>query len=147
MNDSSPSGPSIGRPPADALRFARGVFLVGSIYGVLMLVPGFFTETLFNVLYPPPVTHPEFYYGFFGTALAFQVVYFLISRDPVRYRPLMAVAVFAKLTFFGACVALAWAGRLALGGPFYGSLGDGILMVLFLIAFVRTSRVPDVKSA
>jgi hypothetical protein len=120
------------------MKFARWVFLLASIYGVAILVPGYFLETLYAQMSPPPLNHAEFYYGFYGTALAWQIVYFLISRDPVRYRPLMLVAVFAKFSFFGACVALVLIGRLAPGSAFYGSMVDGVLMVLFLIAYART---------
>lgn len=118
--------------------FARRVFLIASIYGVIILLPGFFMEAQFNATTPPALTHPEFYYGFYGAALAAQCLYFMISRDPVRYRPLMPVAVFAKFTFFATCIGLYMSGRMGLSGPFYGSLIDGLLMVLFAVAYVKT---------
>jgi hypothetical protein len=122
------------------MQLARWVFLLASIFGVLVLVPGFFLEDLAGELAPPPLNHVEFYYGFYGAALAWQVVYFLISRDPLRYRPLMLVGVFAKLTFFGSCLLLFFARRLPAGGVLYGSIVDGILMLLFLLAYVKTAN-------
>ena len=38
---------------------------------------------------PPLITHPGFYYGFVGCALAWQVAFCFIATNPVRYRPLM----------------------------------------------------------
>jgi hypothetical protein len=119
------------------MKFARAVFLIAAIYGVVILVPGYFLAAKLGELSPPPLTHLEFYYGFYGAALAWQVVYYLISRDPARYRPLMLVGVFAKLSFFGACLVLFHVGLLAPGGALYGSFVDGILMTLFLIAYRR----------
>lgn len=88
----------------------------------------------------PAPNHVEFYYGFYGAALAWQIVYFMISRDPARYRPLMLVGVLAKLSFFGTCVTLFLIGRLEPGGVLYGSLLDAVFMVLFLIAYSRMPR-------
>jgi len=119
--------------------FASRVFLVAGIYGVLVLVPGFFLEAQVGIVSPPPITHPEFYYGFYGSALAWQLVFLMIARDARRFRPLMLVAaVFEKLPFFAACVLLYFDGRLAVGGPLIGSLIDGIWMVLFIVAWYRT---------
>src|SRR5688572_15567328 len=129
------------------ITFARNVFLSASIYGVLILVPGFFTERLLGELAPPPVNHPEFYYGFYGAALSWQIVYFLIARDPVRYRPLMLVGFLAKLSFFGTCAVLYLIGRPPPNEVLLGSLVDGALMVLFLVAYLRMDRIPAARTA
>jgi hypothetical protein len=129
------------------IKFARSVFLIASIYGVLILVPGFFTERLLGELAPPPLNHPEFYYGFYGAALSWQIVYFLISRDPVRYRPLMLVGFLAKLSFFGTCLVLYFIGRLPPNEVLYGSLVDGVLMGLFLVAYLRMDRTSAARTA
>ena len=57
------------------MRFARWVFLISGIYGVLVLAPQYFLEQRLSRDYPPALTHPELYYGFIGTALAFQVLF------------------------------------------------------------------------
>src|SRR4051812_23904673 len=120
------------------MRFARWTFLIAGFYGVLVLVPGFFLEAQLSATEPPPVTHPEFYYGFYGSALVWQLAFFIIAGDPIRYRPLMLVGVLEKLSFFATCMALYAFGRLAAGGPLLGSVIDGIWMVLFLLAWHRT---------
>ncbi len=47
----------------------------------------------------PPVTHPEFYYGFVGLALVWQIAFFIIASDPARYRPIMLAAIPEKFIF------------------------------------------------
>ena len=47
-------------------RFSRIVFLVAGIYGIVVLLPGYFGEKMLAEKMPPAITHPEFYYGFFG---------------------------------------------------------------------------------
>lgn len=121
------------------MKFARWVFLVAGIYGVLVLAPGFFLEKLANDTDPPAITHPEFYYGFYGSALVWQLVFLAIWRDPVRLRLLMPIAVVEKFAFFSACLALHFTGRMNIGGPFLGGMIDGVWMVLFSLAW-RASR-------
>lgn len=120
------------------MKFAKTVYWTAAIYGILVLLPGFFLEAQFNRTSPPELTHPEFYYGFYGSALVWQFAFILIARDPARYRPLMLVSVLEKASFFVACLLLWSSGRLGMIGPLYGSLIDGVWMVLFAIAWMRT---------
>jgi hypothetical protein len=121
------------------LKFARRVFFVAGIYGLLVLVPQYFTEARTGRNFPPPITHPEFYYGFVGTALAFQLAFLVISRDPTRYRALMLPSVVEKATFGVATLVLFAQQRLA---PFVLAFGmiDLLFGVLFLVAYTRTPR-------
>lgn len=128
------------------MQFARWVFLIAGIYGVLILVPGFFLEHQASAMTPPTITHPEFYYGFYGSALAWQFVFFAISREPRRLRHLMLLSVFEKVTFFGACLALYLTGRLAIGGPLIGALIDGVWMILFIFAWIRSHPSRDLAA-
>lgn len=123
------------------MTFARRMFLIASIYGVAALLPQYFLEARLGRDFPPPITHPEHFYGFIGLALVWQAAFFLISRDPVRYRPLMAVAVLEKLSFGGATVALHVLGRIAAPVLVVG-LVDLSLAVLFALAFFRTPGIP-----
>lgn len=61
----------------------------------------------------PPVAHPEFYYGFVGVALAWQVAFLIIASEPARYRPLMLPAILEKLSFGIAAIILVALGRTA----------------------------------
>ena len=51
------------------MKFARIVYSAAGVYGVLALAPLYFLFGLLGRVDPPPVTHPEFYYGFAGVAL------------------------------------------------------------------------------
>src|SRR5262245_42244028 len=89
--------------------------------------------------FPPPITHPEHYYGFIGVALAWQVLFLIIAKDPVRYRLAMIPATLEKLSFGVACVVLYIQGRLSavvLGA----SILDLILAVLFVVSYLATAR-------
>jgi hypothetical protein len=119
------------------MRLARWIFLIAGIYGVLVLLPGFFVE-----LAGRPQAQPEFYYGFLALALVWQQVFFAIARDPAGLRWLMPVAVLEKAAFFAPSVALHIAGRLAVSGPFIGAMIDGVWMVLFAVAWRATRQAP-----
>jgi len=124
------------------MKFAQRVFLVAGLYGVVVLAPLFFLEEFWGSQFPPPVAHPEFYYGFVGAVFAWQLVYLLISRDPARYRPLMLLAILAKASFGVAMLVLLALGRvpasLALGATI-----DLVFAVLFACAYVATRSASD----
>ena len=117
--------------------FAKRVFLAAGIYGLVVLIPQYFLEDRTGRDFPPPITHPEYYYGFIGVAIAWQIIFLLISRDPLRYRPIMLVAVFEKASFALPAVALYLSGRLGTQMLAAGII-DLILGVLFFLAYTRT---------
>jgi hypothetical protein len=113
------------------MKLARWIFLIAGLYGVLALTPALFVA-------PPAGTAPEFYYGFLGLALVWQFAFFVIASDPARYRSLMLIAVLEKLSFFATCLALYFAGAMAIGPIFAGGMIDGTLMALFTLAWLAT---------
>jgi hypothetical protein len=126
------------RPGIDpALRHVRWIFLAAGSYGVLALAPGFLVKEELVVTTPPVITHPEFYYGFCGAAMVWQIAFFLVATDPIRFRPLVALSILEKLSFFGTCLVLFLTGRLTPGAPLLGGAIDGLWMTLFAIAWVR----------
>jgi hypothetical protein len=124
---------------------ARRIFLIAGIYGLAVIVPPYFMEARIGRVdplgaTPPAITHPENYYGFLGVTLAWQLAYLVIASDPLRYRPLMLVAVIAKWSFVAAVAMLYWQGRVA--GPVLGfATIDFVLGLLFLLAFRRLGRL------
>ncbi len=50
--------------------FAKRVFLVAGVYGLAVLFPQYFMEGQTGRDFPPPINHPEYFYGFIGVALA-----------------------------------------------------------------------------
>lgn len=123
------------------MRFARLVYLIAGIYGLIVLLPMYFMEEQTGLDYPPPITHPEYYYGFIGIAVAWQVVFLVMSRDPVRYRPLMIPAIVEKASF-GIPVAILYFQQRVSGFILGAAMADSFLGVLFLIAFLRTGARP-----
>jgi hypothetical protein len=119
------------------MKFARWVFLLAGIYGVLVVVPQFFLERRVGEDYPPPITHPEYFYGFAGVALAWQFAFLIISRDPVRFRPIMLPGIMEKAAFGFATIALYLEERLAWQMLAFGLI-DLVLGALFLVAWVKT---------
>src|SRR5690349_14982683 len=70
-------------------RFATRVFTIAGIYGLIVLIPQYFTESRFATDFPPALTHAEYFYGFLGVTVAWQICFLVIARDPVRMRPVM----------------------------------------------------------
>src|SRR6516165_2924048 len=117
------------------ITFAQRLFLGAGIYGMVVLVPMFFLEHLLGEYEPPAITHAEFYYGFVCTAFAWQIVYLMMSRDPLRLRPMLLPAIVGKAGF-GLSVLALWAqGRMAARNVVLPSI-DLLLAVLFAWAYV-----------
>jgi hypothetical protein len=119
------------------MKFAKVVFWMAGIWGVLVLTPLYFVFDMISRNDPPPITHPGFYYGFVCVALAFQVAFIVIARDPVRLRPMMIPAMLEKFGYGATFVVLYLQNRLhpqdlGLGGV------DVVFGVLFLIAYFKT---------
>jgi hypothetical protein len=119
--------------------FARRVFFWAAVYGVLVLLPQYFLEARLGRDFPPPITHPEQFYGFIGVALAWQLAFFVIASDVRRFRPLMPVAVLEKLSFGVAAAALFAQGRAATPVLAAG-LVDLALAAAFVSAYRATPR-------
>ena len=119
------------------MKFAKVVFRVAGIYGLLVLVPQFFLEGKIGRDAPPPITHPEFFYGFICVAVAWQVLFLVLSTDPVRYRPMMIPAMLEKIGFPIAVVVLYLQDRLA-PTIFAPAAADLVLLVLFALSYRKT---------
>lgn len=118
------------------MKFAKVVFLVAGIYGILVVAPLFLTEGMINAMQPPAITHPEYYYGFACVALVWQLLFLTLASDPARYRPIMLLAVLEKASGI-VFLLLVFLHRsppsMLIGGV------DVLLGILFLIAYVRTA--------
>jgi hypothetical protein len=117
------------------MKTARIIYVVAAAYGFLVLSLGLLVEVLPDQASSSVGNHPEFYYGFFATALVWQAVFAIIAINPLKYRSLMLLAIAEKAAFFVPALILWSAGRLPLGGTFYGAMIDGGLIPLFLLAW------------
>ena len=119
------------------MRFAKIVFWIAGIWGVLVLTPLYFMFDLIGRTDPPPITHPGFFYGFAGVGLAWQVAFFFIASDPERHRPLMIPSVLEKLSYAVAVVVLVLQGRMQPSDLVFAGT-DSLLGILFVVAYLKT---------
>jgi hypothetical protein len=128
--------------PCDArggrVKFAKAVFVTAGVWGLLVLTPLYFMFDIIGGRYPPPMTHPDFYFGFLAVTLAWQVAFLVIGRDPIRFRPMMVPAMLEKFIYVGSLGALYLQRRLV-PGQVVPAMPDLILGILFIVAFLKTS--------
>ncbi len=116
------------------MQSAQWIFRIAGIYGVLVLTPLYFLESTFT-----DSVHPEFYYGFLGVGLAWQVLFFILATDTARYRPMMIPAILEKVGYGAATFWLFVVGRAATSVLLGGAV-DWLFVGLFLWAYVQTGR-------
>jgi hypothetical protein len=119
------------------MKFAKIVFLIAGIHGLLILSPLYFLENKIGRDTPPAITHSEYFYGFTGVALAWQVLFLVLSTDPVRYRAMILPSILEKVTWGIALIVLFSQGRLPRSAFAIGSV-DWIFAFLFLAAYFTT---------
>ena len=123
------------------MRFARYTFLIAGIYGLFVMIPQYFLEEKIGTDNPPAITHPEFFYGFIGVTVAFQLVFIIISTDPRKYRTLIPACLVEKLSFVIAIAVLVITGRTS--GPIVaGAAGDLLLGILFTVSWFTIAKQP-----
>jgi hypothetical protein len=122
------------------LRFAKIVFRIAGVWGFVVLTPLYFLFDLIGRRYPPAITHPDFYYGFVGITLVWQVAFLVIANDPVRFRPMMIPAILEKFIYV-ISVGVLYARGLLQGGQLLPALPDIPLGILFVAAFLKTQEV------
>jgi hypothetical protein len=121
------------------MRFARWIFGIAGVYGVVSIAPLYFMEQAIGRQDPPPITHPMFFYGFVGVTLAWQLFFFAIAREPARLRPAMPFAALEKLSFGVGAMVLYRQGRLDHGDLYFGGI-DLVLAVLFILCWLRLAK-------
>ena len=119
------------------MKFARIIFWIAAIWGVLVITPLYFMFDAIGRNDPPAITHPGFFYGFAGAALAWQIAFFVIARDPLRHRPLMIPSIFEKLSYSIAVMFLVAQHRMHATDMVFAGV-DFLLGVLFAIAYIKT---------
>jgi hypothetical protein len=121
------------------MKFAKVVFWIAAIWGVLVLTPLYFIFDTIGRQDPPPITHPAFYYGFVSIGLAFQLVFVVIASDPVRFRAMMIPSVLEKFGYGATLLVLFLQNRLHPQDLALGCV-DVLFGMLFLVAFFKTSN-------
>jgi hypothetical protein len=118
------------------MKFAKWTYFIAGVYGLIILIPQYLLETKNGIDYPPPINHPEYYYGFVGVAISWQIVFLLIATDPTRYRIMMIASVLEKFSYGIAITLLFIQNRIA-SPVFATGIIDLSLGVLFIISFLK----------
>lgn len=124
------------------LAWVSRIYRGAAVYGLLVILPTFFAESRIGVDLPPPITHPEFFYGFLCVATVCQLLFLVIAKDPVRHRGLMPLAILEKIPYGILAIWLYAGGRIP-GMSFGFGLVDLLLGTLFLWTYrVTPERAP-----
>jgi hypothetical protein len=119
------------------MKFAKIVFWIAGVWGLLVITPLYFMFDLIGRKDPPVITHPGFFYGFVGCALAWQIAFCFIATNPVRFRPLMIPSILEKATYAIAVFSLVTQGRMHHSDLVFAAT-DSLLGLLFIVAYFRT---------
>jgi hypothetical protein len=119
------------------MRFAKFVFIGAAVWGVVVLTPFYWLVDLTGRHYSPPVDYPQFFYGFFSVAMAWQIAFFVIGSDPVRFRPLMIPGILEKLGHTATVATLYSRGRVSAVDA-QAALPDLVLAIAFIAAWFAT---------
>ncbi len=120
------------------MKFAKIVFWGAGIWGVLTLAPLYFIFDMIGRQDPPAITQPLFFYGFVGGALAWLFAFFVIAKDPARFRLMIIPSTIEKLAFGIPAIVLYAQRRLSVSDLALGCI-DLLFAVLFLLAFRSTA--------
>ena len=121
------------------MKFAKIVFWIAGIWGLLIITPLYFMFDLISQKDPPAITHPGFFYGFVGCALAWQIAFCFIATNPIRYRPLMIPSILEKAAYAIAVFTLVLQRRMHHSDLLFAA-ADSLLGLLFLLAYFKTPR-------
>ena len=120
------------------MKFAKYTFLIAGIYGLFALLPMYFLKDYVGRENPPAITHAEFYYGFVGVALAWQFVFLIISRNPLKYRPLMLPSILEKVVWI-IPVSILFLQNEASLSILGAGMADLVFGVLFVVSYLKTA--------
>lgn len=119
------------------MKFAKIVFWIAGVWGVLVLVPFYFMSDVIGRGDPPAITHLGYYFGFLDVTLAWQLAFFILARDPVRFRPLIIASIAEKVFYFVSIIVLRSFGLVS-KAECVAALPDLLLAVLFTVAYGKT---------
>lgn len=126
------------------MRFAKIVFLGAGIWGIAVLTPFYWLVDVTGRRYDPPTAYPHFFYGFLAVALAWQIAFLVIGSNPARFRALMIPAMLEKFGYVATLAALYGLGRIT-SVDAQAAVPDGLLGLLFILAFVKTRALPGCR--
>ena len=121
------------------MKLARIVFVIAGLWGIVVLTPFYWLVDMTGRHYAPPADYPQFFYGFFAVALAWQIAFLIIGSNPLRFRAMMIPAIIEKLGFVTTLLVLYGQARVSAIDA-QAAVPDGLLGLLFIAAYVKTRR-------
>jgi hypothetical protein len=119
------------------VRFAKIVFVIAGVWGIVVLTPFYWLVDVTGRHYVPPTDYPHFFYGFFSVAMAWQIAFLIIGSNPVRFRPLMIAGVLEKFSYVLTLALLYGQARISTQDA-QAAVPDLLLGILFIVAFAKT---------
>lgn len=127
------------------MKIVRWIFLTAGILGLLPVIPVTFNLFLSKEgLLPELSSMGVFFYIFLLQYACWQIVFFFISRDPVRFRPLMILAFLVEVSVpFNSAWLFFYGFKLWM----FLTVVSLVFAVLFLMAFWMTRRETSMSTA
>ena len=119
------------------MRFARIVFVGAGVWGIVVLTPFYWLLDVTGRHYSPPTDYPQFFYGFFSVAMAWQIAFLVIGSSPTRFRPLMIPSMLEKFGYVMTLGILYGQSRISATDA-QAAVPDLLLGILFIVAFAKT---------
>ena len=119
------------------MRFARIVFVGAGVWGIVVLTPFYWLLDVTGRHYSPPTDYPQFFYGFFSVAMAWQIAFLIIGSSPTRFRPLMIPSMLEKFSYVMTLGVLYGQSRISATDA-QAAVPDLLLGILFIVAFAKT---------
>ncbi len=123
------------------MRLAKIIFIGAGIWGIAVLTPLYWLVDISGRHYAPPNDYPQFFYGFIGVAIAWQIAFLVIGSNPARFRMLMIPAMIEKFGYISTLILMY--GRSQISSiEVQPAVPDGFIGLLFIVAFwaTRTSE-------
>ena len=127
------------------MNFAKRVFQIAGVYGLIVVALGYGVYLYEGNEFLLNNPRAEYVHGFFLVTFAWQVAFLIIATDPARYRMLMLAAMLEKFPFTLAMIVLFLRGNVGETAFVFGLI-DGVLGVLFLVAYMLTERSASEES-
>ena len=118
------------------MKFARWVLIIAGVYGMIAIVPLYFSEAQINIDFPPAITHPEYFYGFLGVAISWQILFFILAINPLRYKLMIIPAIIEKFSY-GIAVIVLFSQHRIHTMILSSGIVDLIFGILFIVAFFK----------
>lgn len=121
------------------MKLARIVFIGAGVWGIAVLTPFYWLVDLTGRHYAAPTEHPQFFYGFFSVALAWQIAFLVIGSNPLRFRALMIPSMLEKFGYVCTLIVLHGQARISAVDAL-PVIPDLVLGILFMVAFASTRQ-------